>query len=341
MYKAVVVGCGGRAPAHIEAYNSIENAKVIACCAPTPRNREPLAEKYKIKTYEDAREMIIKEKPDIVHLITWPDLRVELMSLVSDLGVPMCTVEKPIASDVDDWKALKRLEETSDTKFAISHQLRWQPNFVKCRKAVESGRIGDIKILHISAGMNITGQGTHTLNYGMSLNNDSPVVRVFANASGWDTSDVGHPAPSTTEACLVFENGVNALWTSGSISPKCGDPDTTYQHVRIAAYAERGSVLFEEFGKWMIADPYGTESGDFGGMDSWHNNNVIAQTGFHKALINWHENNELPGTNLKQSLHEWSVVLALYQSALERRIIEMDSFNPPDDLLDRVKSVLG
>ncbi len=339
MYKAVVVGCGGRAPDHIEAYQHLSNAKVVACCAPSARRRDPLAAKYGLRAYADAAEMIRAEKPDIVHLITWPDTRVALMTLVSDLGVPLCTVEKPIATGVADWRCLRQLEANSSTKFAVCHQVRWQPYLVKCQQALRSGRLGGVLFLDLSAGMNIAGQGTHTLNYGLSLNGDAPVTRVFGNANGWDTSDPGHPGPVTTEAYLTFANGVRGLWTSGVTSPRCGDPSTVWQHVRMAAYAERGRVLFEEFGRWEIAGPDGVECGDFGGMEAWGRNNWLAQAAFHQAMFDWLEDGrKVPGTSLKQSLHEWAVVLALYQSALTRAPVDMAAFDPPDDLVEQYRA---
>ncbi len=338
MYKAVIVGCGGRAPAHIEAYRELPGARVTACCAPSPKRRDPLADRYGLRAYADPAEMIRAEKPDIVHLVTWPDTRVALMTLVSDLGVPLCTVEKPIATAVDDWRCLRELEAASRTKFAVCHQVRWQPNLVKCQQALSSGRLGALVFLDLSAGMNIAGQGTHTLNYGLSLNGDAPVARVFGNASGWDASDPGHPGPATTEAYLTFANGARGLWTSGTTSPRCGDPNTTWQHVRVAACAEKGRVLFEEFGRWEVVGPDGAERGDYGGMEAWARNNLLAQTAFHQAMFDWLEDDrKIPGTSLKQSLHEWAVVLALYHSALSRAPVDMAAFDPPGDLVDRVR----
>jgi len=141
-YKAVVVGCGGRAPAHIEAYLTIDNAELTACCAPSPDRREPLAEKYGITPYADLAETLIKEKPDIVHLVTPPHSRVEFMSIVSAHDVPLCTVEKPIALAVDDWRALQELEASSKTKFAICHQFRWPKHLSLCRQAIAGGALG-------------------------------------------------------------------------------------------------------------------------------------------------------------------------------------------------------
>lgn len=337
-YRAVVVGCGGRAPAHIEAYRDIPNVEVVACSAPSPVRREPLAEKYGLRAYASAEEMIRAEHPDIVHLVTWPDTRVELLTLVNNLEVPLCTTEKPLATGVQDWLKLVELEKSSQTKFGVCHQLRWQPHLVRCQEVLRSGSLGKILLLDISAGMNIAGQGTHTLNYGMSLLGDVPVKTVFANAHGWDAADPGHPGPAASEANLIFEDGSRGLWTSGFVSPRCGDPATTWQHVRVAAYAERGRVLFEEFGNWEIVGPGDAlERGSFGGMESHARNNLLAQAGFHRAMFTWLEGGPEPGTSLRRSLHEWAVVLAMYQSALEHRPVDLDGFNPPTDLVERVR----
>lgn len=339
-YKAAVIGSGSRSHAHIDAYRHIDNAKVVACCGRTPEKRDTVAAQYGITAYADARAMIEKEKPDIVHIVTWPDTRVELMTLVSDMGVPLATTEKPLASGAADWKKLAALEARTKTKFAVCHQLRWHPNFLKCRDALASGKLGAVKFLDISAGMNIAGQGTHILDYGMALNGDSPVTQVFGTAYGFTNADKGHPAPDGSTACLTFENGVRALWNTGPTSPKTGDPKTTWQHVRTAAYAENGRVNFEEFGAWEIVSSSGNEHGNFGGMDMFKENNLRAQAGFHQAMFSWLEGGKPAGTNLAQSLHEWKAVLALYASALRRKPVDMKDFNPPDDILEQLIKIL-
>ncbi len=336
--KAVVIGCGARASDHIEAYRSIPETEVVACCAPGLERRKALAEKYGIRHYANAEEMIEKEQPDIAHIVTWPDVRLGLMRTVARLEVPLCTTEKPLACGVGDWRELGELEAASKTKFAVCHQVRWHQHLTKCREALRGGALGRVLFLDFSAGMNISGQVTHTLNYGMSLNGDSPAALVFGNAHGWDREDARHPAPLASEALITFQNGVRGLWTSGPVSPRAGAPDVFWQHVRVAAYAEKGRVNYEEFGRWEIVSGGACEGGDFGGMDEWRKNNIVSQAEFHKAMFRWLEDDSAaPGTNLRQSLHEWAVVLALYQSAIERRPVEMRSFNPPGDLGERYK----
>lgn len=340
-YRVAIVGCGNRSRAHLQADQLIPGARLVACCDPVVEKRVKLAAEFLLQPYADARTMIEKEKPDLVHLVTQPAWRVELMTLASELGVPMCTVEKPIATGVADWRALCELEKETSTKFAICHQFRWQQDLVKCQQAVASGQLGQVKFLDISAGMNIANQGTHTLNYGRSLIGDPKVTLVAGNAFGWDLGDPTHPAPEATQAYLVFENGVRGLWTLGPISPRIGDPGTTWQHVRVVAYADRGRVNYEEFGQWEIVSPERVERGDYGGADVWGHNNLLAQAEFHRALIAWGKQDSLePGTSLQQSLHEWKVVLAVYTSAVKNRPVEIASFEPQDDLFQALAKKL-
>ncbi|GIX05603.1 MAG: hypothetical protein KatS3mg115_0006 [Candidatus Poribacteria bacterium] len=177
------------------------------------------------------------------------------MTLVSELGVPACTVEKPIATEVRDWRQLCALQEQTRTKFAVCHQFRWYPALVRCQEAVRSGRLGSVILLDLSCGMNVSGQGTHILNYAMSLNGDARVKSVYGTATGPGELEARHSGPETTAAYLVFENGVRGLWTTGYVSPKAGDPATDYQHVRVAAYCTQGRVNWEEFGRWEIVLP--------------------------------------------------------------------------------------
>ena len=79
-YKCAILGCGGRSAGHSEAYEHITRGKLVACCDLNEQRLRPYAEKFEIPNqYTDLDEMLNKEKPDVVHVITPPTLRVELM----------------------------------------------------------------------------------------------------------------------------------------------------------------------------------------------------------------------------------------------------------------------
>jgi predicted dehydrogenase len=340
-YRTAIVGCGGRARWHAQAYAWIDRGELVACCDIDAERRDRFAGEFGIAGYADALTMIQQEGPDLVHLVTPPTARVDLMTLVSQEGVPACIVEKPIACQVADWKRLVELEAASGTRFAINHQFRWHANLTRCREALRSGRLGALRTLDFSAGMNISGQGTHMLDYAMSLNEDARVVRVFGAVSGTEGMHGGHPAPDTSIGQVLFHNGVYGVWVNGPTAPRAGDESTTYQHCRVAAYAERGHTLWEEFGRWEVVSPDGTEGGRTADMDDWEAGNHAAQAALTDAMFDWIEDDHSPaGTNLALGLHQWEAVLAMYASALWRRPVEIP-LEPPEDLFSQLAEALS
>ncbi len=340
-YRSVLLGCGGRAYWHARAYKRIPRSELVACCDLVAERREKFAQEFGITGYEDGAEMIQKEKPDLIHIVTLPDARVDLMTMVTDEKVPACIVEKPIAYQVKDWRALVELEARSATKFGVNAQFRYHPVLTRCREALRSGKLGKLLFLDFSAGMNIAGQGTHIIDWAMSLNEDAPVVRVFGQVSGSKEMTSGHPGPDTTVAQLLFANGVYGLWNLGFTAPRVVDRDVVWMHCRVAAFAERGRTLFEEFGRWEIVSPDGIEKGEIADMEAWAEGNHAAQANFTNAMFDWLEDDgKPPGTNLKRSLDQWNVILGLYASTVYRKPIDIP-FDPPDDLWERLKAALA
>lgn len=150
-YKAAVVGCGARGSMHIKAYDHIERGEVVGCCDLLKEKADELAEEFKITPYYDVAEMIAREHPDLIHITTPPTARGTLLSQAADARVPACTVEKPLATGVADWRELQEIERAGKTKIAVCHQFRWHDDFVKCQEALRSGAVGEVLFLDISA----------------------------------------------------------------------------------------------------------------------------------------------------------------------------------------------
>ncbi len=341
MYRTAIIGCGRRAYGHANAYRLISNAMLVACTNKSDVvRRQKFAKTYNIVSYDDANKMIQQEKPDLIHLVTMPDQCLPLLQMVSDLGVPACLVEKPVACGVRDWQQLCELESGSKTKFGVGKQFRWHPRLLDCRKALQSGQLGQLKWLNFSARMNLSAQGTHMIDWAMSFNKDSPVVRVFGNVSGAKPLDSSYPSPACSLAEVVFANGVRGYWHTGTTAPLIMDDPTVYKHTHVTGYAELGRVCFEEFGHWLIQSPTGNQGGQISSEERNHYND-IAQASLTQAMLDWIDNDKQPiETNLKQSLHQWNTILGLYASAIRRQPVEIP-FQPPTDLLARLRTELS
>ena len=131
------------------------------------------------------------------------------------------------------------------------------------------------------------------------------------------------------------------MWNLGHSAPRVLDDDAYYVHLRVAAYAERGHVLFEQFGRWEIVSPDGVESGQAAEMATWTEVDAVSQANFTNAMFDWLDDGENPpGTNLKRTLEQWNVVLGLYASTVYHQPIDIP-FDPPDDLWQRLATTLA
>ena len=340
-YRVAVIGAGARSSNHIAAYEAIPEARVVAVADRSGARSPAVAAAFGLRAYQDVAQMLAQEKPYLVHVVTGPRGRVDLLEQIAQAGVPLCTLEKPVALDVVELRRLLQLLEWAPTRFAVSHQFRWHPDYEQVRHAVASGALGELHWIDMSAGMSLSGQGTHILHYGMELNGGVAVSRVFGAVSGWDDADPDHPGPVSTEAQLEFSNGVRGVWVTGRAAPRVDSWPTNWQHVRVAAYGASGRAVWEEFGRYEVESANCLLGGAFGGVDAWRRQNLSAQAKFHRAMLAWgHDPGQAPSTELRRSLHEWKVVLALYASALTREEVVVSTWDPDVSLVEDLRAVL-
>ena len=57
--------------------------------------------------YTDYREMFEREQPDLVHVNTPPDVRLEIFEAAQEAGIPALIVEKPLAIQWEDFSAIQ------------------------------------------------------------------------------------------------------------------------------------------------------------------------------------------------------------------------------------------
>jgi predicted dehydrogenase len=325
MLSAALVGCGRRAAAYLEAYRRIEGVKPTACYAPTPGRRERLAARYGLRAYEDLEAMLLAEEPDVVHIVTWPDVRVELMERVSAFGVPAVTVEKPLATDAGDIRRLRDLDEATGTKFAVCHQLRWHPTLAQCREFLASGALGRPLLAEMSARLDLYSQGTHALSYGRYLLGEPRILRVTGQVHGLHPEEGGQSCPAVTLGYLELDLPARAIWSTGDISPVVVERGAPWQHLRIRVFAERGQVTYAEFGESAIVASGQERFFPAVDLHSYKEQALEAQAGFQRAMLQWLSNRASPpGTCLAESLHEAETLLAVIESARSGAAVEVE-----------------
>lgn len=328
MYKSAFLGCGGRARGHADAYRFVKKGKIVAACDLNAERLNSFVKDFGIeKSYSDINEMLDKERPDLLHIVTFPSLRVPLMTLAVEHEVPVVIVEKPIAIQGEDWRQLRNLNAKSKTKFVVNTQLHFHPHNSMLRQDVTSGRIGEIRFIDISCKSTIIDQGVHVMELGHSYNGWSTPTQVFAQVSGGRNIPTLQPSPDTAEVAIYFENGIRAQMLCGYFAPS--------DYKRIAVFGTKGFVHWTMV-SWERSTPDG---GYESGTHSYGEQDVLGQAGLTDAAFDWLETDKLHPTRLEHSLTQFNIILGAYVSALDHVVVKLP-FEPPDNLMDALKAIL-
>lgn len=141
-----LIGCGGISRVHLSAVDKQkENGFVLtAVCDVVLSKAENVAKVRGCRAYSDYREMILSEKPDIVHICTPHYLHSEMAVFCLERNVNV-VLEKPCATDIENLSALYRAQRLSHAKSAVCFQNRYNPSVVFAKKLIDSGKYGQIK----------------------------------------------------------------------------------------------------------------------------------------------------------------------------------------------------
>ncbi|MFP4056491.1 MAG: Gfo/Idh/MocA family protein [Candidatus Brocadiia bacterium] len=338
MYTSCCLGCGPRARGHAEAYAHVHRGRLEAVCDQDAKRLEAFAEKFAIpRRYSSLDHMLEAEKPDLLHIVTQPQLRVNLLSQAADRRVPAVLVEKPLALDAADFSAIRDLGERTDTRICVNHQLRFHPRILELLGTVRDGGIGELRFLEASAGLGLAGQGTHILNLMLAFAGDRRPTRIFAQACGKSQWMGGnHPAPDMAMAEITFQGGLRGLLACGANAPRASADERVHMHKRIAAFGTRGFVHWT-MESWEATTP---EGGYQSGEKSYREEDVLGQAAMTDAIFEWLEDDSRPHPNrLEVSLAESNTVLGLYRSVIDGRPVELP-FQPEGKLLEALAGKL-
>jgi predicted dehydrogenase len=128
--------------------------KMVAVCDVDDVHTKEFNESYdgKLNVYRDYREMLQKEKPDVVTIGT-PDhwhVPISIAALRSGAHV-YC--EKPLTLTIDEGKQLRKVVEETGLVFQVGTQQRSSKNhFLTAIAIVQSGRLGDNVNAYVAIG---------------------------------------------------------------------------------------------------------------------------------------------------------------------------------------------
>ena len=141
---ACVIGCGAIAEAHLAILNRQDCVKVRGVCDSNPEAARRTAEKFMLlRSYTDPEEMLIKEKPQVVHIVTPPQSHAALTELAAKHGCHVL-VEMPMAVNAAEARLMAAAARDRGVTLCVDHNLLYEPVMVQARRFIEQREFGEI-----------------------------------------------------------------------------------------------------------------------------------------------------------------------------------------------------
>lgn len=143
--RYAIIGCGRISPNHIVAaqHNGLE---IVAICDIVEHNMNDKMIKFKlsdsVKCYTDYKEMLEREKPELVAIATESGKHAQIAIDCLTLGHANVIIEKPIALSLRDADKIIETAKNENLKVCACHQNRFNKSIQKIREAVEMERFG-------------------------------------------------------------------------------------------------------------------------------------------------------------------------------------------------------
>ncbi|MEX2591958.1 MAG: Gfo/Idh/MocA family oxidoreductase [Anditalea sp.] len=261
------------------AMGLIKNSKLVAVMRRNGEKAKAYAEKHQVpKWYAQADELINDPEVNAIYIATPPHVHAELTKKAAEAGKPVY-VEKPMARTYQECLDMLESCKGANVPLFVAYYRRTLPNFLKVKELVESGAIGDIRLVNIQMNQSkdpnlavssatnwridpeIAGGGyfydlaSHQLDFLDFL------VGPIKRAQGFSGNQAGlYPAEDIVSASFQFENGVmgTGSWcfTAGEVSKK----DLT------TLVGSKGQISYPSFGESFVlleTDERGKEKFDF------------------------------------------------------------------------------
>ncbi|MFB3896254.1 MAG: Gfo/Idh/MocA family protein [bacterium] len=135
-----IIGCGGISGVHFEGYKQ-NGAEIVACSDINEAAARTKANQYNCVPYTDYKQMLAKEKLDVISICTPPLFHQEIALAAFKQKIHVLC-EKPLAMNVAEAKKMVEAAKKSKVVFMTAFCHRFQAPIVEMKKLIDSGKLG-------------------------------------------------------------------------------------------------------------------------------------------------------------------------------------------------------
>jgi predicted dehydrogenase len=145
-----LIGCGGIARTHLEAYRDA-GFNVVALSSRDPSRANALRKEFfpAAEVFVDYLQVLRRDDIEVVDVTTHAAVRPRLIAAAIRAGKHVLS-QKPFVLDLDVGLRLADLADKHKVRLAVNQNARWAPHFSYLRHAVARNLIGDVMAAHLS-----------------------------------------------------------------------------------------------------------------------------------------------------------------------------------------------
>ena len=338
-----IIGCGNISSFHAQAIQLVPGARLVAFFDEIPARAEVRAREFKAEWVSSLSDFLSRSDIQVVNICTPSGTHAGLGIKAAQAGKHV-VVEKPIDVTLEKAQALVAACDRAGVKLAAIFQSRFLPVVQILKKAIDRGRLGRlimgdayIKWFRTREYYESTSwRGTWALDGGGALMNQSihtidllyylmgPVAAVFGFTE--KKLHVGIEAEDTAAAVLKFKNGaIGVIEGTTSLYPGFSR--------RVEIHGEKGSVILDgnDITVWKLED-VGEEEEELNRLTEKDTSNASADplaldVGGHRRqiedLVEALQKRRDPAISGREGLKAIEIILAIYQSSREKRMVEI------------------
>ncbi len=232
MTRVAIVGAGGWGAQHARIFAGREDTELVGILGRTPEKTAARAAAYGTTPYTDLDHLLTEAEPDLVTVCLPNEDHFDVTLQLIERGANLL-VEKPLVFDLAEADRLLAAADEKGIFFAINFNHRYAEPFLRAKKAIDEGQLGDLVFLTWRFGGEANrGKSPHanlieTQCHGFDLleHLGGPIESVAAQMT-----DKTYGAFSTMAIALRFANGAVGTLL-GSYDSSYAYPGT--QHVEV------------------------------------------------------------------------------------------------------------
>ena len=249
--KVAVIGMGQMGTHHARIYRKLAGVELAAVCEYDDKRRAEVEAEFGCKAYKDYHELLADPEIEAVSIVLPDNMHRDAVE-VAVANKKHILLEKPLAKELEDGKAMYEILKDYDRVFTTGFLLRFDPRFAMIKDRLDSGELGDIIHIYCRRNSPIIGPrryiGHSDLSMHVMIHDIDYVnwfmgcrpVKVFAKARSVLLKEYG--MNDVIYALVTYENGavacLEACWVLPETSPTIIDDKVELVGTKGVAYVD-------------------------------------------------------------------------------------------------------